>query len=296
MLIPEAQLKLTNIPFGQTARVKSQQYGDVQLQSDGAVDADFKARDGYGSTAGWTDFKDPALAKFVAAETQLAAASLKQARADFESGTEIKKYEVSDLNGKQVSAAIKEAGLTGSVFAQSDWRGVITGTSVHLGKVGEGGQSLKISHQGEKSEAVLESWRGQGRHTITVPVLPDGSLDLPKSQESLTLDTPWLLPNSTNYAPESGVRKIDDPRLERLAAAAQQGFLLPPSELGAGWKCETGENRQTWKNSSQSVVLDPQERSFSINSHGSYSARGGEVDVDVDSAVKWQNGQMQIVK
>lgn len=97
--------------------------------------------------------------------------------------------------------------------------------------------------------AQLNSSLQDGLHQITIPLTSDGALKIQESKEELTLNTPWLKPELSAKMHDQAIRDLDDPRLSRIAEAAQAGFHLPPESLGQGWEPSLEGDKQVWQTS-----------------------------------------------
>lgn len=299
MRIPSPSIHLGPIRHGQSAGAENAQFGRVELVADGKIDDGFKSLPGHHDVGGWRDLGHPGLVSLLNACGSVAVDSLSQARERFEQGN------VADRNLRntieaaskaRIAEAMKEAKIPGSVYLTLDSRGVVDQTSIHLngnGSCADLAQSLKFRHTPGGMSAVLESRRYDGVHTIVAPFSSDGKVEVAHSTEELTLNTPWLQERSLSDIGSQGIHQLDDPRLERLAAAAEQGFLLPAGELGSDWKVAVDGGKQVWTYGDQQVALDACDRSFSITSTSSHSARGGEVDYDVKDTIQWRGGRME---
>ncbi len=299
MRIPSPGLTFGPLSKGQSASAEHAQFGRVELNADGRIDPGFKQLPGQHDVAGWTDLADPGLLAVLNACGSAAVDSLSQARARFEEGIVPDyslKSQIEATHGAQIRKALQDAKIPASVYVTVDNRGVMTNASLHLngrGHCGDQAQNLSFQHSREGISAVLSSRRFDGEHKITVPFSSEGKVQPDQATEELTLRTPWLYGQSLTDVGEQGIHSLEDGRLERLAAAAEMGFLLPDKDLGQDWQVKSDGTRQTFKYGNQEVLLDTQSRTFLITSTSSHSARGGEVDYDVKDAIRWRNGRLE---
>lgn len=287
MMIPSANLTLGPVVFGQTARASNAQFGNVELHSDGLVDEHVK-------NSKVRDLGCPDLRNALTLGAQVARNSLTAARQNFEDAVKVDSHTLSRQHQEAIENGLGQ--LPASVYVTTDHRGVMTQAKLHLhSEKGRYDNTQFVTLSADK--AVIETRGQDALHTITVGFLADGSLDLSNSQEQLTLTTPWLPSASTSDVRASGITKIDDPRLERIAGAAGAGFFLNPNELGQDWRCQTEGNRQIFTNFNEKLVLDADERSFTlaaVSSHTGHAGSGDDVgtDYDVTGSVKWLNGKL----
>lgn len=294
--IPAATLQLGSTPYGQTAKNRNAQFGEVSLTSDARVDDTFRSteHDTY-------DLAD--VAGFIEKEHALAQQSLQQARQAFESGVKPNERGLDEQHRNSVKNFAAEADLgTSSSFPKTDWRGVMTSTFVSLqdqsGKYT--GQRLDIENGPEGSVATLQTRSGDAVHTISAPVGKDGKVDLKQSSESVEFHTPWISDQVAGRVAANGIKKLDDPRLERLAQAADNGFHLAPGELGEGWKMSTDGDRQTFSTGNESIVLNSADHSFEVHANGWFTGHAGSsdysVDYEVKNGLKWKDGRFERLK
>lgn len=290
MMIPSASLQIGPVPYGQDVSLQHAQFGKVELSSDGCLDDRFQR-------SGARDLNSRELRGALITGGQVARNSLSVARQNFENGLLVDRHTLASQHEQAVRQGLGE--LPASVYTTTDHRGVMTEARLHL-------HSQKFSYDSVQfvtigpSQARIETRHRDGLHTLTVPFLPDGSLDLARSTEQVVLNTPWLSNQALSDVPERGITRLDDPRLERIAQAVDNGFLLNPNEMGTGWECSLQGNRQTFTTPHETLVLDATDRSFTlsaVSSHTGHAGSGDDIgtDYDVAESVKWQNGKFQRV-
>lgn len=299
MRIPAAQFSSGPVGFGQVWEGSNAQFGQMAVKSDGRLeDAFFKGADTL------RDLNDANVQKFISQVAKLEVQSLQEARARFEAGQKPNEYELGSLNRSAIDGAAKESGVAKYAWTDSDWRGVITSAKVSsefnpTTQPGPSRQELQVKTDANGTTATLSSRFGQGQQVISVPVNSDGSLEFSKLTEELTLDTPWLSKEATSGNGKNSIKDIDDPRLERVALAAELGFLLSENDLGPGWECQNLGGQQTWTNYNETLVLNPAEHSFTISATSSHTGHAGSsdssCDYEVADSVRWQNGTFQRV-
>lgn len=288
--IPPATLTLT-APLGQQVSVKHQQFGEVALDADGRVDSSFTSRPGP-EFKDWMELSTPGIREFM----QQAADEISESKAlsaqleKFRLRADARVYlAVKDHSSPRLESVLKENKLSGSA-------------GVDVGEFGDISQVTMRSSYGSSqrvdvtdSSATLRSLRNDGEHHIEVPI-KDGVLDFQNASETLELKTPWLHSDSRASSASQAIHDLEDPRLERLAQAAEEGFRIRALDLGAGWSSEDRFDSQILKHGSQTVTLDHSDRSFTIGSSTWKSAQGGELLYIIKDAVRWQEGRMTRVK
>lgn len=294
MRIPSSSMSIT-APVGQRATASHPQFGTVSLESDGRVDDSFVARPGT-ETREWLGLAHPGVRQFM----QVAADELKES---LPLGQQLEKYNVeADFSIKQavrdhsqprLDQVLSGSQLPGFSYLDIGKHGAVSEVSLHL--------PLAYSQQVEVTQqaARIRSTRYDGEHVIEAPI-KDGKVDFEQAFERLELKTPWLSSSSLSDLPKEAIRSLEDPRLERLAEAAESGLLMNPEELGKGWRVEMKDGHQLLTQGAERIDLDPRDHSFTISSSswhtGHAGSSGTSSDYKVTDAVRWREGRMTRVE
>lgn len=286
MKIPSANIHLT-AKFGQEVSASSSQFGNVSLKADGRIEDSFKQLPGH-DRAGSLDLSSPKVCEFfaAAAEEILKARSL---------AAQLSKYGVENA-GLQVRQSIEGTvnkriqdqmgDTTSRPRASTSESGALT--SVALDGESYYGQTIKVSQSDEGLLGLIETRRYGASHKISIPFSQDGVPQFEHLTEEVRLETPWI--TKPDYG-QNPINEISDPRLERLATAAELGMLLTPNEMGEGWQSKVENGHQIFTTTNEKVELDPSTHSFTLTSQCDRTARGGEVDYTLTTGVRFENGK-----
>jgi hypothetical protein len=290
MRIPSASISVS-APNGQTGSALHPQFGTVSVVADRQLDDSFKSLDGP-PVEQWYGPENPTilgLMKFGAQEIQKSAALAIQIseygleeNVDIQSAVRSHAYE-------QLQQVAKDGHLPGYVNVKVQPSGQISEVSFLLSE--DFAQKVCVTN----SKASLESYRTDATHAFEFD-LSQGEPELSTGRETLTMKTPWLKGGSLSDLSPEAISSIEDPRLERLAQAAEAGFMIASEELGPNWKSTLQEGHQILTLGSESIDLDRQGHSFTLSASSWHTGHAGSsgcsTDYQVSDSIRWHDGRI----
>lgn len=287
MRIPASNLHLTAANGASVSRT-SQQFGQVELKADGQVEDGFKSLPG-AENPQWVDLRDQGVRNFFqAAGSELIGSSkisAELAQGGLTAGLEIKRS-ISDDVTNRLNQQL--GGIPASTWVNVDDSGKVSRAQMRVKD--NFSQQITVSQTPEGLVGRIESYRNSGStHTITIPYSADGTPQFDKLSEKMDVNAPWIARPNTGG---DNITEISDPRMERLAEAAELGMLVSPSELGKGWTSRVKDGRQVLKNFSEKVEIDFANQSFTLHSEVAAHSSYQEDSYILTTGVQYKDGKL----